>query len=611
MIARRLRARGQQGASLLELLLAVVASAIVLLPTLAWAVLALDQQPRTEDGLTRSASTGLLGAYLPEDVAVAGAAAVADAAPADPESIPVNFEDCIGGEGQGGRVVLALLVSGDPVRRVLYAEAPSDDGTGVSVWRRDCGPDGTGTRSVEVFDDVAAGSTRAACDDGTDDGDCRQIEFVTRARSGGVPALLTATRRADTASLRIDRTGNRLPVAKVTVVAQGAGLPTSVSLTAAGSFDPDGNTLTYEWTFPTLPDGAPGAPAAQTVTGDQTTLDQVQIRSLTQLGRYYVTLTVTDADGASSTTYKRITADPQPPTAVASVSPSQGIAGETEFRFVGSTSTDPDGTITSWTWRLGGEEALGGVSYVRTEADWSLVIPAYVTGLIPVALTVTDSDGRSDSFVTSILVNPPGPPPTLPPDPDDPAPPVTVPGGPSPAFTATPGAGRLVAFDASATTDDGSVVGYDWDFGDGASSTGVTTSHTFPGPGSYVVRLTVTDDSGLTGSTTRTVNLPGSPSPPVAPTQRAFDMVWPAVPGVRRYLVDFEFTGNGCARSITDQAVGVGPDPMKAIPPNLCAGTATARGRYAVDVNGELAWSPWITVSTPAAGDPGTGEVVK
>jgi hypothetical protein len=287
------------------------------------------------------------------------------------------------------------------------------------------------------------------------------------------------------------------------------------------------------------------------------------------------------------------------------------VAGETEFRFTGSSSTDPDGTVTSWSWRLGGEEALGGVSYVRTESDWSLVMPAYVTGLIPVALTVTDADGRIDSFVTSILVNPPGPPPTVPPDPDDPGPPVTVPGGPSPAFSATPGAGRLVAFDASATTDDGTVVGYDWDFGDGDSSTGVTTTHTFPGPGTYVVRLTVTDDSGLTGSTTRTINLAGPPSPPVAPTQRAFDMVWPAVPGVRRYLVDFEFTGNGCARSITDQAVGAGPDPAKAIPPNLCAGTATARGRYAVDVNGELAWSPWINLSTPAPGDSGGGEVVK
>jgi hypothetical protein len=287
------------------------------------------------------------------------------------------------------------------------------------------------------------------------------------------------------------------------------------------------------------------------------------------------------------------------------------VAGQTEFRFNGTASTDPDGSVVAWSWRLGGEEALGGISYVRPEADWSLVMPAYATGLIPVVLTVTDADGRRDSFVTSILVNPPGPPPTEPPDPDDPVPPVTVPGGPSPAFTATPGAGRQVDVDASATTDDGTVVSYDWDFGDGASGSGVTASHTFPAPGTYVVRLTVTDDAGLTGSVTRTVNLPGPPSPPPAPTQRVFELVWDPVPGVRRYLVDFEFTGNGCARSITDQAVGVGPTPTKAIPPNLCAGTATARGRYAVDVNGQLAWSPWIDVTTPAVGDPGNGQVVK
>lgn len=44
---------------------------------------------------------------------------------------------------------------------------------------------------------------------------------------------------------------------------------------------------------------------------------------------------------------------------------------------------------------------------------------------------------------------------------------------------------------------DGSVVAWAWNFGDGGSATGVTTSHSFATPGSYMVQLLVTDNSGL------------------------------------------------------------------------------------------------------------------
>lgn len=76
-------------------------------------------------------------------------------------------------------------------------------------------------------------------------------------------------------------------------------------------------------------------------------------------------------------------------------------------------------------------------------------------------------------------------------------------------FTATPTSGNPplhVAFDASASTDvDGTVVGYAWDFGDGASSSGVTANHTYTDADEYVVTLSVTDDFGATGTATETV----------------------------------------------------------------------------------------------------------
>ena len=82
---------------------------------------------------------------------------------------------------------------------------------------------------------------------------------------------------------------------------------------------------------------------------------------------------------------------------------------------------------------------------------------------------------------------------------------------PSPAFTLgdpTPSAGAPVEFDADATVEwDGQVTSYEWSFGDGATATGETVTHTFDSDGEYTVSLTVTDDDGATASTSRTTTV--------------------------------------------------------------------------------------------------------
>ncbi len=58
-----------------------------------------------------------------------------------------------------------------------------------------------------------------------------------------------------------------------------------------------------------------------------------------------------------------------------------------------------------------------------------------------------------------------------------------------------------VRFDASASNDpDGTIVSYEWAFGDGSSGTGQTTTHTYADAGSYTPRLTVTDERGASHS---------------------------------------------------------------------------------------------------------------
>ena len=75
---------------------------------------------------------------------------------------------------------------------------------------------------------------------------------------------------------------------------------------------------------------------------------------------------------------------------------------------------------------------------------------------------------------------------------------------PTAAFSSdvTEGSAPLeVRFDASASNDpDGSIVSYDWAFGDGNTGSGQTATHTYPDAGSYTPRLTVTDERGASHS---------------------------------------------------------------------------------------------------------------
>lgn len=53
-----------------------------------------------------------------------------------------------------------------------------------------------------------------------------------------------------------------------------------------------------------------------------------------------------------------------------------------------------------------------------------------------------------------------------------------------------------VTFDGTGSSDDGTIVAYDWDFGDGSSGAGAVTDHVYTESGIYEVSLTVTDDDG-------------------------------------------------------------------------------------------------------------------
>lgn len=104
----------------------------------------------------------------------------------------------------------------------------------------------------------------------------------------------------------------------------------------------------------------------------------------------------------------------------------------------------------------------------------------------------------------------------------------------------TPQAFNVALFDASGTTNAGSACLeaclYAWNFGDGTSGTGRSTTHTFRTVGNFQVSLTVTDSRGAQATTVQTLVVAPSPVPTAAFT------FTPTTPGVNS---DVFFNGSG------------------------------------------------------------------
>lgn len=100
--------------------------------------------------------------------------------------------------------------------------------------------------------------------------------------------------------------------------------------------------------------------------------------------------------------------------------------------------------------------------------------------------------------------------------------------------------GLLASF-TDASTDDGTIVSYSWDFGDGNTSTGQNPDITYAASGTYTVTLDITDDEGATDSISKDVTVDDGNVPPTA----SFTFV------VNDLQVDFTDTSSDSDGSIT------------------------------------------------------------
>jgi len=90
-------------------------------------------------------------------------------------------------------------------------------------------------------------------------------------------------------------------------------------------------------------------------------------------------------------------------------------------------------------------------------------------------------------------------------------------GTPTPQFVyspTSPAAHSVVRFDASsscasstACTTPTGITSFSWTFGDGSTGTGQAASHTYTSPGGFNVTLTVTNERGVSASTTQRVTV--------------------------------------------------------------------------------------------------------
>ena len=84
---------------------------------------------------------------------------------------------------------------------------------------------------------------------------------------------------------------------------------------------------------------------------------------------------------------------------------------------------------------------------------------------------------------------------------------------PTAAFTSSC-SGLVCSFDATSSTDTGgSITSYAWNFGDGQTGTGATTSHPYGSAATFTVTLTVTDNGSATGTVTHPVTTTTTSAP--------------------------------------------------------------------------------------------------
>lgn len=245
----------------------------------------------------------------------------------------------------------------------------------------------------------------------------------------------------------------------------------SISFNGSGSIGSPGSSIeNYEWDFDD--DGTYDS------TGEITTT------TFSTKGNHTVTLRVTDSIGTTATDTTWVDILNKDPVAAFTHSPLDPDTSD-DIAFV-DTSTDPDGTIASWSWDFGDGSTSTDNNPTHSYAD---------DGEYIVTLNVTDNDGATNETSHPITILNVGPIASI---------------NVSPA---EPIVDKEAQFTDTSTDSDGDIVSREWDFGDGQTSDVQNPTHQYDEVGEYNVTLTVTDDDGATDTFELTITVK-EPEPP-------------------------------------------------------------------------------------------------
>jgi len=150
----------------------------------------------------------------------------------------------------------------------------------------------------------------------------------------------------------------------------------------------------------------------------------------------------------------------------------------------GNTSSDPDGSISSYSWDLGDGNTSTSASLSHAYAS---------AGSYTVILTVTDNEGATGFVSQTVTVTDP---------------PVNQPPTSSFSYVANE---LMVDFTSNSSDPEGSLSNWSWDFGDGSTSTQANPSYEYATEGTYTVSLMVTDAGGLSDTSVQNVTLSIAP----------------------------------------------------------------------------------------------------
>jgi len=346
-----------------------------------------------------------------------------------------NLIRCILGDGTSS---LRLDASLSPIAGQFYHLACTWDGTTVRLYVN-------GTLDRSTAQTLAPAGNTAPLFIGQFGGNVDHFD-------GTIDEVRIYNRALTTSEIQTDMNTPVTPPPGGAPVAAFSGAPTSgaAPLPVAFRDGSSGSITDWSWDFG---DGA-------------TSTAQNPSHTYTAPGSYTVSLTVTGPGGSDTETKAAyVTVDVPPPVAAFSGAPTSGAAPlPVAFRDGSS------GSITDWSWDFG-----DGATSTAQNPSHTYAAPGSYT----VSLTVTGPGGSTTATKINYIT-------------------ATAPSEPPPvaAFSGAPTSGAAPLPVAFRDGSSGSITGWSWDFGDGATSTAQNPSHTYAAPGSYTVSLTVTGPGG-------------------------------------------------------------------------------------------------------------------